>query len=271
MSAGPAWRALATPARMVCPAPGRSPAPGSVLRRRHRRAARPPRPARPPGSRPAPSRPRLARNLAGRADTGAATAMLLSVAGKTVWTSPSTRESPGKSFPFASSYLRELPPSTTIERSCLIRSYEELGRIRLPCAASCPGIRRAMTGGSASALDRPHRSRGMKAFRVPPPCNSLPRQDSLLACEAPGMLVEAKVLIEQGRRHTNTVRPHTSAGYRPPAPEIVLSRTPVPTGPPSPAGSAPAPGTMLNQSPTPTTRRSWSIRLLHNRMSSINR
>ena len=32
-------------------------------------------------------------------------------------------------------------------------------------------------------------------------------------------LLEAKVLIERWRRHYNTVRPHGSLGYRPPAPE----------------------------------------------------
>lgn len=32
-------------------------------------------------------------------------------------------------------------------------------------------------------------------------------------------LAEAKVLIEAWRRHDNTQRPHSSLGYRPPAPE----------------------------------------------------
>ncbi|MCZ8320976.1 MAG: integrase core domain-containing protein, partial [Novosphingobium sp.] len=32
-------------------------------------------------------------------------------------------------------------------------------------------------------------------------------------------LAEAKILIEAWRRHYNTVRPHSSLGYRPPAPE----------------------------------------------------
>ena len=34
-------------------------------------------------------------------------------------------------------------------------------------------------------------------------------------------LKEAKVLIEQWRQHYNTVRPHSSLGYRPPAPQTV--------------------------------------------------
>jgi hypothetical protein len=33
---------------------------------------------------------------------------------------------------------------------------------------------------------------------------------------------EAKVLIERWRRHYNTIRPHSSLGYRPPASETVL-------------------------------------------------
>ena len=34
-------------------------------------------------------------------------------------------------------------------------------------------------------------------------------------------LREAQVLIEEWRRHYNQVRPHSSLGYRPPAPETV--------------------------------------------------
>ena len=35
-------------------------------------------------------------------------------------------------------------------------------------------------------------------------------------------LSEAKVLIERWRRHYNTERPHSSLGYRPPAPEVFV-------------------------------------------------
>ncbi len=38
-------------------------------------------------------------------------------------------------------------------------------------------------------------------------------RDELLACEAFNMLAEAKVLIEQWRRHYNTVRPHSLLGW----------------------------------------------------------
>ena len=44
-------------------------------------------------------------------------------------------------------------------------------------------------------------------------------RDELLACEQFDTLLEAKVLIERWRRHYNTARPHSSLGYRPPAPE----------------------------------------------------
>ena len=38
-------------------------------------------------------------------------------------------------------------------------------------------------------------------------------------------LLEAKVLIERWRHEYNTVRPHSSLGYRPPAPEVVSSKS----------------------------------------------
>jgi transposase InsO family protein len=38
-------------------------------------------------------------------------------------------------------------------------------------------------------------------------------------------LTEAKVLIEQWRRAYNQVRPHSSLGYRPPAPEAIIPVT----------------------------------------------
>ncbi len=44
-------------------------------------------------------------------------------------------------------------------------------------------------------------------------------RDELLNGEIFTSLLEAKVLVEQWRRHYNTVRPHSSLGYRPPAPE----------------------------------------------------
>jgi transposase InsO family protein len=48
-------------------------------------------------------------------------------------------------------------------------------------------------------------------------------RDELLNTEVFNSLAKAKVLMEQWRRHYNTVRPHSSLGYRPPAPEVVLT------------------------------------------------
>lgn len=47
-------------------------------------------------------------------------------------------------------------------------------------------------------------------------------RDELLDREIFDTLLEAKVLIERWRVEYNTVRPHSSLGYRPPAPEAIL-------------------------------------------------
>jgi len=46
-------------------------------------------------------------------------------------------------------------------------------------------------------------------------------RDEFLNGEIFHTLVEAKILIEQWRRFYNTKRPHSSLGYRPPAPESI--------------------------------------------------
>ena len=51
-------------------------------------------------------------------------------------------------------------------------------------------------------------------------------RDELLNGEIFCSLKEAKVLIEQWRRHYNTVRPHSSLGYRPPAPQTFVPAPP---------------------------------------------
>jgi len=48
-------------------------------------------------------------------------------------------------------------------------------------------------------------------------------RDELLNREVFDTLTEAKVLLERWRREYNQVRPHSSLGYRPPAPEAVLT------------------------------------------------
>ena len=47
------------------------------------------------------------------------------------------------------------------------------------------------------------------------------RRDELLNREIFYTLWEAKVLVEQWRKEYNQVRPHSSLGYRPPAPEAI--------------------------------------------------
>ena len=53
-------------------------------------------------------------------------------------------------------------------------------------------------------------------------------RDELLNTEIFYTLKEAKILIERWRQHYNTIRPHSSLGYRPPAPEAILPRPAVP-------------------------------------------
>ncbi len=61
-------------------------------------------------------------------------------------------------------------------------------------------------------------------------------RDELLKGEIFYTLKEAQIVIENWRRHYNTVRPHSSLGYRPPAPETVLwpAAQPRPTPPTTP-------------------------------------
>lgn len=54
-------------------------------------------------------------------------------------------------------------------------------------------------------------------------------RDEFLDREVLYTLKEAQVLIEAWKRHYNTARPHSSLGYRPPAPETLL---PAPLMPP---------------------------------------
>src|ERR1022692_2960641 len=46
-------------------------------------------------------------------------------------------------------------------------------------------------------------------------------RDELLNGEIFYTLKEAKIMVEAWRRHYNTVRPHSSLRYRPPAPEAI--------------------------------------------------
>jgi transposase InsO family protein len=53
-------------------------------------------------------------------------------------------------------------------------------------------------------------------------------RDELLNPEVFDTLLEARVLVERWRREYNRVRPHSSLGYRPPAPEAILLGPPAP-------------------------------------------
>ena len=73
-------------------------------------------------------------------------------------------------------------------------------------------------------------------------------RDELLDGEIFYSLREAQVIIESWRRHYNTVRPHGSIGYRPPAPEVFVPAFAAwPTAQPRPA-----PPAMLTLAPRPT-------------------
>ena len=72
-------------------------------------------------------------------------------------------------------------------------------------------------------------------------CESLDGKlrDELLDGEVFYSLKEAEVVIEGWRRHSDTGRPHSALGYRPPAPEVAL-------GPATPATRAVAPRPVMH-------------------------
>jgi len=65
-------------------------------------------------------------------------------------------------------------------------------------------------------------------------------RDELLNGEIFYTLKEAQVLIEAWRREYNTIRPHSSLKYRPPAPEAIQPKPYMPFIPP--LGSVPLKG-----------------------------
>ncbi|MGP2490699.1 IS3 family transposase [Mesorhizobium sp. PUT5] len=67
-------------------------------------------------------------------------------------------------------------------------------------------------------------------------------RDELLNGEIFYSLAEAKVIIEAWRRYYNTERPHSSLGYRPPAPEAIIWPAP-------PRGSAPPSAQAIAEKP----------------------
>jgi len=67
-------------------------------------------------------------------------------------------------------------------------------------------------------------------------------RDELLYSEIFYSLAEAKVIIEAWRRYYNTKRPHSSLGYKPPAPEAIV-------WPSKPAGSLPPAAQAIAEKP----------------------
>ena len=83
-------------------------------------------------------------------------------------------------------------------------------------------------------------------------------RDELLNAELFNTLLEARVLIEQWRVHYNRLRPHSSLGYRPPAPEAIVSGVPMlPPGQPGLTGSHQPSLTQLHQHFARTTQ--WGL------------
>ncbi len=72
-------------------------------------------------------------------------------------------------------------------------------------------------------------------------------RDELLNGEIFYSLREAEIILESWRRHYNTVRPHASLGYKPPAPEVFISA--LSAWPAAPA--RPAPPARLPMAPQP--------------------
>ena len=95
----------------------------------------------------------------------------------------------------------------------------------------------------ALACSEPHRGRACWTLRL-----LENKVVELLDEEIFYSLAKAKVVIENWRRHYNTVRPHGSLGYKPPAPEVFIPTTPTRAPPQPPPASMPvfAPRPTLN-------------------------
>ena len=64
-------------------------------------------------------------------------------------------------------------------------------------------------------------------------------RDELLNGEIFYSLEEARIIIENWRRHYNGARPHSALGYRPPAPQVLLPARPAPQPGPATPGALP--------------------------------
>lgn len=64
-------------------------------------------------------------------------------------------------------------------------------------------------------------------------------RDELLNGEIFYSLEEARIIIENWRRHYNGARPRSALGYRPPAPQVLLPARPAPQPGPATPGALP--------------------------------
>ena len=71
-------------------------------------------------------------------------------------------------------------------------------------------------------------------------------RDELLDGEVFNSLAKAKMLIEQWRVPYNTACPHSSLGYKPPAPEVIMPGGTKPMSHPGSNGSSAPPAPMLH-------------------------
>ena len=72
-------------------------------------------------------------------------------------------------------------------------------------------------------------------------------RDELLNGEIFFSLKEARIVIESWRRHYNEVCPHSSLGYKPPAPQVLIPTRPAAQPLPAPPGAQPlAPRPVIN-------------------------
>src|SRR5450830_816681 len=75
----------------------------------------------------------------------------------------------------------------------------------------------------ATAGRCPSLARSEHGRRDPPDWGERGRlRDELLNGEIFYTLREAQIIIESWRRHYNSIRPHASLGYKPPAPEVLV-------------------------------------------------
>src|SRR6266540_3908283 len=157
-----------------------------------------------------------------------------------------------------------VPALSRSERSCMSPSVAPVRRsgsiarqsraavttssVSQPILSSLPGNTAVMASQGRAGMDR----------GLPRPLTGSPWEngyiesfnarlrDELLNGEIFYTLREAQIVIESWRRHYNTIRPHASIGYKPPAPEVF-----VPAFAAWPAAlRRPAPPATLAQRPT---------------------